>query len=147
MVKSIGVLYWPITAGGKSDNVSPTMVTFDPMPEDELIPVMKAKWKRTKEYLASLPKPNPRPLFPEEYVTDKLAPESERTQVVYSNKDGTYDVLLKPHWMTAYCPYEGTGLCECSDQGQTKIGVYDIDGTFYPRSGFEDVDITVSFPG
>jgi hypothetical protein len=146
MVKTIGILYWPITAGGK-DSVSPTMVTFAPTPEDELIPLMAARWKRTKAYLNSLPKPNPRPLLPEEYITPKLAPESGRTQVVYSNKDGTYDVLLKPHWMTAYCPYEGTGLCDCSDQGQTKIGLFDVDGTFYPRSGFEDVPLTAKFPG
>jgi hypothetical protein len=146
MVKTIGILYWPITAGGK-DSVSPTMVTFAPLPEDELIPLMNARWKRTKAYLKSLPKPNPRPLLPEEYITPKLAPESERTQAVYSNKDGTYDVLLKPHWMTAFCDYEGTGLCDCSEQGQTKIGLFDVDGTFYPRSGFEDVALTAKFPG
>jgi hypothetical protein len=147
MVKTVGILYWPITAGGKYDNVSPTMVTFAPMDEADLIPAMKERTKRAKAYLKSLPKPNPRPLTIEEYLTPKLAPESERTQIAYSNKDGTYDVLLKPHWLTAYCPFEGTGLCDCSEQGQTKIGVYDVDGTFYPRTGFEDVAVTVEFPG
>lgn len=147
LVKQIGILYWPITTGGKSDHVAPTVVTFDPMPENELIPAMKERAKRAKAYVKSLPKPNPRPLYVEEYITPKLAPEPERVQKVYSNKDGTYDVVLTPHWTAAFCPYAGGPLCSCSEQGNTKIGLFDVDGTFYPRSGYEDIPLEVEFPG
>jgi len=78
------------------------------------------------------------------YLTPELAPVQEREQVIYyDRKTGTHDVLLKPHWSAAYCPFDNE-LCDCSEQGQTKIGMYDTDGSYIPRTGYENIEPTVA---
>ena len=135
LAKKIGVYYLP-----KDGDAEPLLIDFDPLPVRELGKDMKYRHGAVSEYVASLPKPNPRPLYTEEYVTDALAPVQERLQkVVYDKDTGMYDVKLVPHWSTGYCPFP-IELCDCSTQGTTKIGTYDIDGTYYPRKGYEKIE-------
>lgn len=144
IANTVGVFYLPKNdTRNKEDVVEPVLADFEPIPWADLKVITKERADAVAEYRASLPKPNPRPLEPGEYVTPELAPVQEREQVIYfDRKTSTYDVLLKPHWSSAYCPYSNE-LCDCSTQGQTKIGMYDTDGTYIPRTGFEDIKPTV----
>lgn len=148
IAKVVAVYYLPKNdTRDKSEVVEPVLSDFEPIPWDELSKVTTERSNAVKEYRASLPKPNPRPLTVDEYVTDYLAPVQERQQVIYlDKKNHTYDVLLKPHWSSAYCPYP-IELCDCSTQGQTKIGMYDVDGTYVPRTGYDDIKPTVAPQG
>jgi hypothetical protein len=144
IAKTVGVWYLPKNdTRDKNELIEPVLADFEPIPWDELTEITSERTDAVAAYKASLPKPNPRPLTVDEYVTDALAPVQERQQVVYRDRaTGTWDVLLKPHWSTAYCPYP-VELCDCSTQGQTKIGMYDVDGSYIPRSGYEDITPTV----
>lgn len=148
MVKAIGVLYLPKNDTRSRDElIEPLMVDFEPLPQRALHAEMKKRWGRVSEYITSLggtpgQEVSVRPLA--DYLTDALEPPQEREQRVYLDKaTGTYDVVLVPHWSTAYCPYD-VELCPCSTQGQTKIGFYDLDGSYIPRSGYEKIKPTVS---
>jgi hypothetical protein len=80
-----------------------------------------------------------------DWINSYLAPVSAREQRVYfDRKTGTHELKLVPHWTAAYCPYPNE-LCDCSEQGTTKIGFFDTDGTYYARPGFEEIEPTV-FP-
>lgn len=144
VAKTVAVYYLPKNdTRDKSDIVEPVLADFEPIPWDELEAVTSDRHAAVKAYREALPKPNPRPLTPEEYLNEFLAPVQEREQVLYfDRKTGTTDVLMKPHWSSAYCPYPDE-LCDCSTQGQTKIGMYDTDGTYLPRTGYEDITPTV----
>jgi hypothetical protein len=146
LAKVIGVYYLPKNdTRSKEDVVEPILADFTPLPARELHAEMKRRNKRVRSYVASLPKPNPRPLFPEEFVTDELEPVQEREQRVYFDRETeTWDLKLVPHWSTAYCPFH-EDVCDCSTQRTTKIGMFDVDGTYYPRKGFEHIEPTV-FP-
>lgn len=151
LVKQIGVFYLPKNdVRGKDAVIEPILADFEPYPAKELHKVMAERRERVKEYRESLPPTlrDPDPLFRgplQDWVTDALAPPSEREQRVYfDRKTGTYDLKLVPHWSTSYCPFPNE-LCDCSEQGTTKIGLFDTDGTYYPRTGYEDIEPTV-FP-
>lgn len=139
IAKVVAVYYLPKNdTRDKNERVEPVLADFEPIPWDELSAITSERAKAVREYRASLPKPNPRPLTAEDYLTDALAPVQDREQVLYlDRKTGTYDVLLKPPWYAAYCPYPDE-LCDCSTQGQTKIGMFDVDGEYVPRSGTDD---------
>jgi hypothetical protein len=52
-------------------------------------------------------------------------------------------VKLVPHWSAAYCPFPDE-LCDCSKHGETKIGMFDVDGsTYIPRKGYEEIEPVV----
>lgn len=146
MLDQIAVYYLPKNdTRGKDDIVMPLLVDFEPLDRGELLAGMESRRGAVDEYLDSLPEKNPH-LDPEDFVTEALAPVQEREQRIFFERGaGTWTVKLMPHWSTAYCPYESE-LCDCSDQGQTKIGEYDVDGqTYIPRKGYEDIEPTV-FP-
>lgn len=137
MAGTCAIWYLPKDAGLRADaNAEPLLLEFEPLNAKGLHKEMEARWRATKAYLDSLP---PAPAEHADFVTSALAPEQERIQQLYlDKKTGLYDVLLKPHWSTRYCPFP-EDICGCSLQGQTKIGTYDQDGTYFPRKGFEDV--------
>ncbi len=146
LAKAVGVLYLPMNDTRKGDLIEPVLIDFDPLPAKDLLAEMKSRRKRADAYVASLPKPNPRPLELEEYVTDELEPESAREQRIYFDRaTGSYDLKLVPVWQTMFCPYDEE-LCSCRNQGTTKIGTFDTNGVdYYPRTGFESIAPTV-FP-
>lgn len=152
MVKRITVLYLPKNdTRSKDELVEPLLVDFDPLPAKALHGTMKQRAGRVSEYVASLPfdpkdvgEVNVRPLS--DWVTDALEPVQEREQRKFLDRaTGTWDVKLMPHWSAAYCPF-AEELCDCSTQGQTKIGFFDTDGEYIARKGYEDVAVTVTPP-
>lgn len=81
------------------------------------------------------------------YLTDALAPEQDRVQRVFKDKD-KFTLKLVPHWTAQFCPFP-TFLCGCSEQGENKIGEFVDAGGFgwkyVPRKGFEHHEIKVTF--
>lgn len=140
IAKTVGVFYLPKNdTRDKNEVIEPVLVDFEPIPWDELSRLTTERNEAVQAYRASLPKPNPRPLTLDEFITPELAPVQEREQkLYYDRKTETWDLKLMPHWSTMYCPYPDE-LCDCSSQGQTKIGMYDTTGTYYPREGYEHI--------
>jgi hypothetical protein len=142
LAKAIGVFYIPKNQPRNGD-VEPLLVDFDPLPVRKLTADMNKRKQLVDEYLLSLPKPNPRPLLPEEFVTDALGPTLEPEQRVYFDKrSGDHVVKLVPQWQTMFCPYDAP-LCDCATQREkqsTTIGRYDEDGVYTPREGYEDIE-------
>lgn len=137
LVKRVAVLYIPKNAVRGSE-VSPMLVDFDPLPVRALATMMKQRKSLVDEYVGSLPKPNPRPLLGEEFVTDKLAPEPEMQQRIYT-VDGAAVLKLVPPWTAAYCPFEPP-LCTCSEQKSFTIGRFDDLGRYKARKGYEEYE-------
>lgn len=134
--------------GGLAD-VRPLTLTGKPITEKLLTHVMNDRWNKTEQYLAHIPgiryslTPSPEAIkayAPEQLVNKFLAPVQPRVVKRKKNyQNGNTDVILVPHWSATYCPYP-TELCDCREQGQTKIGHYDQEGVYVPRRGYEDYD-------
>lgn len=148
IAKVVAVLYLPLNdTRNKEEVIEPTLVDFEPIPLDELMAEATFRAEAVTTYKDSLP-PNyynePDHLSLGEYLTEALAPVQERVQTIYyDRKTETWDVKLMPHWSAQFCPFP-VELCDCSTQGQTKIGMYDTDGTYIPRTGYEDTVPTVA---
>lgn len=137
LVKAINILYIPKN-DPRGKEVKPLMVDFDPLPKRALEAQMKKRKEAVDGYLASLPKPNPRPLYAEEFITEQLAPEPDMEQRVYLEKEsGDYVLKLVPNWVTKFCPYDAP-ICDCSSQTSITIGRYNESG-YTPRKGYEDI--------
>jgi hypothetical protein len=54
-----------------------------------------------------------------------------------------FDVKLVPHWSTRFCDWTAP-YCDCSSQGTTKIGQYDLEALYTPRKGFDEILPNVS---
>lgn len=149
LAKVISILYWPKNdTTSKTELIEPMLIDFPPLPAKALHAEMKKRWGKVSDYVSSLggepgqevPQSS-RPL--PDWVTDALEPVQPREQRAYFDRTtGTYELKLVPHWSAAYCPYP-TELCDCSEQGTTKIGYWDIDGEYIPRTGFEHIEPTV----
>lgn len=144
LAKTIGVYYLPKN-GVSGRDVYPLLVEFDPVPAKDLLKTMKGRGKSVTQYLDSLPKRDTPPAVDDFdfWITPELAPVEERQQkIMFDRSTGTHEVKLVPNWTTMFCPFPDE-LCDCSTQGTTKIGTYDYDGTYIPRTGYEDVVPTV----
>jgi hypothetical protein len=148
LTPQIGVYYVP-----KEDNAyaaEPLLSWFDPIPKDELWPLMEARRALVDGYLASIPREGA--VVPcvtgdieiDRFLTPWLEPVQERVQKCYFDKaTETWSLKLCPHWSTSYCAFPSE-LCDCREQGYTLIGMYDVDGvTYYPRTGYEHIEPTV----
>lgn len=150
LAKQLAVWYLPKNdVRGRDNAVEPILADFAPLPAKALHAKMEERRAAVKAYRDSLGPFDPE--WPEwaqlkHWVTHELAPVSEREQKVYYDKaTGTFEVKLVPLWTTSYCPYD-VELCDCSTQGVTKIGYFDVDGTYYSRTGFEEIKPTVQPP-
>lgn len=162
MSKKIGVLYLPKNDTRRKDEIiEPVLMDFEPIPTRQLTSIAKTRLNRVLTYEESLPfvpssvqirelgtDPDEieLPALEEgDWLTDALDPVQERQQRVYfDGKTETWDVKLVPHWSAAYCPFPDT-LCDCNTHGETKIGMYDVDGsTYIPRKGYEDIEPIVT---
>ena len=145
LAKKVGVLYLPKNDTRSRDEfIEPAFLDFDPYPMKVVEAEAKRRRRRVDSYLKSLPKPNPRPLEPEEFITDELEPGPVREQRLYLDRaTETYDVKLVAPWYADYCSFGE--LCSCHEIAgkTTKIGFYDIDGDYIPRKGFEHIEPTV----
>lgn len=131
MLRGFFVLYWPKgPASDKNAVVEASIQECDPFPAEKVLPVMQDRWASTKAYLDSLE-------GTEGYITDALAPPIDREQkLIWDSVAKNFVVRLTPHWSTRFCPY-GDDLCDCSNQGTTKIGAYDLTGEYTSRKGYE----------
>lgn len=152
LVKEAEVYYLPKNdTRSKDEIVEPILASFTPLPAKQLHAEAKQRWGRISEYTRSLGgepgQPTPKPDRPlKGWLTDELEPVQQRTQRVYFDRaTGTHEVKLVPHWSAAFCPFPNE-LCDCSTQGTTKVGYFDIDGEWIPRKGYEDVELTVDPP-
>lgn len=143
MVEGFSILYLPMNdTPDKNDLIEPTIQECAPIDRDLVWGVMEDRWAATRTYLDGLG--NDDAVDSGGWVTEALAPEQERVQKVYwDGRAEVFNLKLVPHWSTAYCPFPDE-LCSCSSQGETKIGSYDLDGVYTPRSGYEDVEALVA---
>ena len=144
LAKAIAVLYIPKNdTRAKDELIEPVLMDFEPLPVRKLHANMKKRRDRVDEYIESVGGPGAGDRSWVQWVTDALEPVQERQQRMYFDRtSGVYDVKLVPHWSAAYCPFP-VELCDCSTQGTTKIGFYDLDGEYVARKGFEDVEPVV----
>lgn len=134
----------------KDERIEPVLVDFEPIPLAELTAVAKLRADRVDAYRRSIGMGpsvivrRPESMELDEFLTDELEPVQERVQNIYfDRKTETYDVKLMPHWSAAYCPFPEE-LCDCNTQRPTKIGMYDEDGQYHPRPGYEQIVPTVA---
>ena len=152
LVKEAEVFYLPKNdTRSKDEVIEPILASFTPLPAKQLHGEAKQRWGRISDYVKSVGGEPGQPV-PEtdrpvgEWLTDALEDVQPRQQRVYFDRNtGTHEVKLVPHWSTAYCPFP-TELCDCSTQGTTKVGYFDIDGEYIPRKGYEDVPLEVDPP-
>lgn len=162
LAKKVGVFYLPKNDTRNRDEIiEPVLADFEPIPQRELTQIAKKRFNRLLEYEDSLPfvpesvQLREMGVEPDEvdvpeveidhWLTDALEPPQPREQRVYfDRKTETWDVKLVPHWSAPYCPFPDT-LCDCSTHGETKIGMFDVDGsTYIPRKGYEEVEPIVT---
>lgn len=157
--KGFFVCYLPMNPDSQAriEKVEPILVDCIPMNRDDLHATMNEKWAVTQEYIKAFraaradhdktwtmfsPWDPPNSVF----LRDELAPPTPREQQLFWDKaKGRYDLKLVPSWKTKFCPYPNE-LCDCSEQGTTKVGHYEMndDITYVPRHGHEDVVPTVA---
>jgi hypothetical protein len=144
MLPDVGVLYLP--KNDTPQHPEPTLLLFEPLPEEQVVAEANRRRARVDEYLDALPEVMPPGDKSKFWLTDELEPVQERVQkLTFDKKTETWDLKLAPHWSAAYCPFPDE-LCDCNLQGQTKIGMFDVDGeTYVPRSGYEEIEPEV-FP-
>jgi hypothetical protein len=151
LAKKVGVYYLPKNdTRSKDDIIEPLLIDFDPLPATALAKEMKHRHGRVSEYVDSLVPLTQQMVgsravtHTDLWITDALEPVQGRQQRLYWDKySDTWELKLVPHWSTGFCPFPNE-LCNCSTQGTTKLGFYDIDGTYYPRSGYEDIEPVVA---
>jgi hypothetical protein len=143
MVKREAVFYLPMNDTRGDEPVEPVLIDFEPLPARTIGAEMKSRAKSAAAYVDSI---DPEGADnPHKFLTDKLAPVQERSQrIYYDRKTGTWELKWIPHWSAQFCPYK-TELCDCSVQGTTKLGTFDVDGAYYPRREYADIEPEV-FP-
>ena len=147
--KGFFVCYLPMDqdSGGREYEVEPVIIESLPIPKNELWPEMEYKWGQCQAYLARyrLDWKNAMSQHPAgkvSFINDRIASTPERTQKMFWDKgNGRFDLKLVPDWRTRFCPYPNE-LCDCSEQGSTKIGHYEMNTDevkYVPRKGYENV--------
>jgi hypothetical protein len=141
LVKGFALFYLP-KEDKMGEQIEPIIHECGLIDKDLIHDEMESRWAAVQEYLyhGELPATLPRP--PEMYLNDYLAPVQERVQKLWwDKKAGVWNVKLVPHWSAAFCPYDSS-LCDCSEQGTTKIGEWYFDDNgeidYRPRKGYED---------
>jgi hypothetical protein len=146
LAKVIGIYYLPKNdTRGKDDVVEPILVDFEPIPAPQLAKVAAKRYGRVSEYMESLEDRGGGGTHTlSDWVTPKLEPAQPRQQrVFFDRKTDTRELKLVPHWSAAYCPFPNE-LCDCSEQGTTKLGIYDELGHYFPRPGYESIEPEVT---
>ena len=145
MVNGFGVIYLPKNdTTDKNERVSVIVAECKPLPREQVWEQMEARWAATKAYLAEVREKHKADIRTLDlYLNDLLAPVQDRVQKMWwSAKTGTWDVKLIPHWSADYCPFPNE-LCDCSEQGTTKIGHWHlVDGglEYVCRKGYEEYE-------
>jgi len=155
MVKQVYTLYFPMNNTIKEKNIKPLLTQAPPVPKDEIMEVMKQRYQACLDHQDAMLAERERWSLetgehPDSYPTDddvlndKLAPTIDRVQkLVWDAPKRVFNLILVPHWLTDFCPFDNS-LCDCSEQGTTKIGHYEllmVNGgykvEFVPRKGYD----------
>lgn len=134
LVKGFVVYYLPQNVPVDRPDVQPQVLEGMPLERSLVVGTMEERWQATSDYLAQVKAARERSMcqYPalqdaHIYLQPALAPVQERVQQVrWNGKQDCWDLKLVPHWSAAYCPYPSE-LCNCREQGQTKIGSYRIE--------------------
>ncbi|HEY6020336.1 MAG TPA: hypothetical protein VIY48_10645 [Candidatus Paceibacterota bacterium] len=148
MVKGFAVMYWPMNNVG-GELILPSVQECDPIPEELVVKEMETRWELSKKYLDEFGK-GYSAKNPSDFINEYLAPPMEREQKLYWSKQyKSFEVKLMPHWTSKFCPYDDE-LCDCSQQGTTKIGqwVFSPDHltdrgdvwSYEARKGYEEIE-------
>lgn len=127
LVEGAVVYYVPLgqLTASEGAKVEPTIQVMTPYPRKAIAERMGAIQAQVAAYLATLP---PAPTdYPALFVTGELAPVQERVIKYVLNKKlkrPAIDVMMAPHWSTAYCPFPDE-LCNCRHQTTNKFGQFD----------------------
>ena len=125
------VCYFPKNRA-KNYDTKPIMAEAKPLDEEYMSELMRSRRAAVDLFLEHA--------FEEwdEYI----APVQERELKAVWSRDH-YDLKLVPHWSAQFCPYDNA-LCDCSEQGETKVGDYDLDGEgsvrYNYRNGYDHID-------
>jgi hypothetical protein len=121
--------------------VAPVFHEWSPIPREEVWERMQDRKLLVDAYLDGLP-PNKGAYLDADnriYLTEALADPAPREQKLYrKTRSDDYEVKLVPHWTSRYCPFPDE-LCDCSQQGTTKIGEW-RGGGYWPRKGYEQYE-------
>jgi hypothetical protein len=126
LVEGFSIIYLPKDEVPGKD-LQPAVMDCNLIDEMELLDAMTTKKRLVDEYLME-PYPQYLANFPDREL-----------HKVWNKKANAYDVVLKPHYLAAYCRFID---CGCNELGQTKVGHIE-DGKFVPRKGYEDYESRV----
>lgn len=126
LVEGFGILYLPKDEVAGKD-LQATVMECNMIDELELLDVMTKKKQAVDEFLERKQE------FKHEWHK-ALAPIPDRTlHKVWNKKTQVHDVVLKPHYSSAYCRFID---CGCNELGQTKVGHVE-DDHYISRKGYE----------
>jgi hypothetical protein len=143
MVKGFGVMYLPMNTK-LGEEIEPVMMEADPIPEADIRLRMTEVTAKCKNYATVVEREG-------RFLNEYLAPPMDRVQKLFwSRANGVWELKLVPHWLHDFCPFDNS-LCDCSEQGTTKVGEYRVaekpyEGgeptavEYWPRKGYEDVE-------
>lgn len=150
LAKQLAVWYLPKNDVRSKDTViEPLLIDFAPLPVRTLHSNMEERRQAVEAYRQSIPFDTDvtHGVLLSDWLSKELAPiQPPEQRGYYDRNDGTYEVKLVRHWSADYCDFDSE-LCDCREQpGSTKIGYYDVDGTWYHRPGYEQIKPTVKPP-
>lgn len=135
LVEGFSIVYLPKDEVPGKD-LQPAIMDCALVDEMELLDVMTQKKKAVDEYME---RQYNSPMI--SGWQDGLEPFPDRElHKVWNKKANVYDVVLKPHYLAAYCNFID---CGCNELGQTKVGHIE-DGKFVPRKGYEEYESRVT---
>lgn len=137
MVGSVGVLYIPFfDTRVESKSPEPVLMEVSPLPSEVVLERAESRSKAVQAVKDGLGRG--------EKLEDLLAPEQEKVQkLVWDSKKAIFNVVCVPHWSAAFCDWDAP-LCDCRNQGSTKIGHWTLGGQYVPRKGYEKLDPLVT---
>lgn len=149
MLDSLCVMYFPKNRA-KNYDTRPLVIEATPLSGEYMGELMVTRYAAVQDFLGAFrdsQDPNPG----DDYLWDAEALEGlpidapqDRVLTLVWSRDH-YDVKLVPHWTAKFCPYEDD-LCDCSSQGETKVGEYKRDEAepdhigYYPRRGYTHIE-------
>lgn len=136
MLDVVSVLYLPMNNIARESDPEPVVIEAAPLDGAVVQEQMEWRWLRVQEYRDAFNDDDSN--WSIRYLNDALAPVMEREQkVTWNYTKGVFELTLVPHWLSDYCPFDNA-LCDCSEQGTTKMGEFAIDAVskdmaFIPR--------------
>jgi hypothetical protein len=137
MLNAVGVVYIPFfDTRITSQSPEPLLAEVSPLPPEVVLERAHSRSKAVQAVFEGLSRGDK--------LEDLLAPEQDKVQkLIWDGTKSVFNVVCVPHWSAAFCDWEAP-LCDCRNQGNTKIGHYDLEGVYFPRKGHAEVAPTVT---